>query len=50
MEDGAGENANISIEPPAAGGFSIGHIVASKADVDALLQRAEVRPTSLDLG
>lgn len=29
------EDANISIEPPTAGGFSIGHIVGFKADVDA---------------
>ena len=35
------KDANISIEPPTAGGFSIGHIVGSKADVDALLQRAQ---------
>lgn len=35
------KDANIPIEPPTAGGFSIGHIVASKADVDALLERAQ---------
>jgi catechol 2,3-dioxygenase-like lactoylglutathione lyase family enzyme len=34
------KDANIALEPPAAGGFSIGHIVASKAAVDALLERA----------
>jgi uncharacterized protein len=34
------KDANISIEPPTAGGFSIVHIVGSKADVDVLLQRA----------
>ena len=37
----------ISIEPPTGGGFSIGHIVGSKADVDALLQRAQAAGATL---
>jgi uncharacterized protein len=41
------KDANISIEPPTAGGFSIGHIVDSKADVDALLQRAQAAGATL---
>jgi uncharacterized protein len=41
------KDANISIEPPTAGGFSIGHIVGSKADVDALLQRAQAAGATL---
>ena len=35
------KDANIPVCPPQAGEFSIGHAVASKADVDALLGRAE---------
>ncbi len=35
------KDANIPLGPPQAGEFSIGHAVASKADVDALLGRAE---------
>ena len=35
------KDANIPLFPPQAGEFSIGHAVASKADVDALLGRAE---------
>jgi catechol 2,3-dioxygenase-like lactoylglutathione lyase family enzyme len=41
------KDANISIEPPAAGGFSIGHIVGSKAEVDDLLQRAQAAGATL---
>ena len=35
------KDANISPGSPQAGEFSIGHAVASRADVDALLGRAE---------
>ena len=35
------KDANIPPGPPQAGEFSIGHAVASKADVDSLLGRAE---------
>jgi hypothetical protein len=35
------KDANIALEPPTAGGFSLGHIVDSKADVDAVLERAK---------
>src|SRR5262245_11852510 len=35
------KDANIPPGPPQAGEFSIGHAVASKAEVDALLGRAE---------
>jgi uncharacterized protein len=35
------KDANIPPGPPGTGEFSIGHAVASKADVDALLGRAE---------
>ena len=35
------KDASITLEPPTAGGFSIGHIVGSKAEVDALVQRAQ---------
>jgi uncharacterized glyoxalase superfamily protein PhnB len=35
------KDANIPFEPPTAGAFSLGQIVGSKAEVDALLQRAQ---------
>jgi uncharacterized glyoxalase superfamily protein PhnB len=35
------KDANIPPAPPASGNFSIGHAVASKADVDALLAQAD---------
>jgi catechol 2,3-dioxygenase-like lactoylglutathione lyase family enzyme len=35
------KDANVALAPPTSGGFSIGHLVASKADVDALLSRAQ---------
>ena len=34
------KDANIPVGPPTYGEFSIGHAVATKADVDALLARA----------
>ena len=35
------KDAKVAAGPPRTGEFSIGHIVASKSDVDALLARAE---------
>lgn len=35
------KDANVPLGPPKTGEFSIGHAVASKADVDALLSQAE---------
>lgn len=35
------KDANVPLGPPKSGEFSIGHAVASKADVDALLATAE---------
>ncbi|MFL5824743.1 MAG: VOC family protein, partial [Solirubrobacteraceae bacterium] len=34
-------DANIPTPPPGSGEFSIGHLVASEAEVDAVLARAE---------
>jgi catechol 2,3-dioxygenase-like lactoylglutathione lyase family enzyme len=41
------KDANIRLEPPTTGGFSIGHIVSSKADVNALLERAQAAGAAL---
>lgn len=35
------KDANVPLGPPRTGEFSIGHAVASRADVDALLARAQ---------
>jgi len=35
------KDANLPFGPPAPGEFSIGHLVASRAEVDALLARAK---------
>jgi uncharacterized protein len=35
------KDADVAVGPPQTGEFSIGHIVESRADVDALLVRAE---------
>jgi catechol 2,3-dioxygenase-like lactoylglutathione lyase family enzyme len=35
------KDANISAGPPRSGEFSLGHLVASREEVDALLARAE---------
>ena len=35
------KDANVALAPPTPGEFSIGHLVASRADVDALLTRAQ---------
>ena len=42
------KDANIPPGPPGTGEFSIGHAVASKADVDPLLDRAEKRGRHAD--
>ncbi len=39
--DELAKDAGIQLEVPTSGGFSIGHFVASREDVDALLARAE---------
>ncbi len=35
------KDANVTLAPPTPGEFSIGHLVSSKADVDALLSQAQ---------
>lgn len=41
------KDANVAVGPPKTGEFSIGHMVASKPEVDALLARAEVAGATL---
>ena len=41
------KDANIPVGPPKPGEFSIGHAVASRADVDATLARAEAAGATL---
>jgi uncharacterized protein len=41
------KDANIAVGPPKSGEFSIGHEVASKADVDALLEQAAAAGATL---
>lgn len=41
------KDANIPVGPSSAGEFSIGHAVATKADVDALLARAATAGATL---
>ena len=41
------KDANIPLGPPKTGEFSIGHVVASKAEVDALLAQAEAAGATL---
>jgi len=41
------KDANISLGPPKTGEFSIGHVVTSKAEVDALLAQAEAAGATL---
>jgi uncharacterized protein len=41
------KDANIAVGPPKSGEFSIGHAVASKADVDALLEQAAAAGATL---
>jgi catechol 2,3-dioxygenase-like lactoylglutathione lyase family enzyme len=35
------KEANVALAPPKTGEFSVGHLVASKAEVDAVLAQAE---------
>ncbi len=41
------KDANVPLGPPKTGEFSIGHAVASKAEVDALLTQAEAAGATL---
>jgi catechol 2,3-dioxygenase-like lactoylglutathione lyase family enzyme len=41
------KDAGIPFEPPKSGEFSIGHLVASKQEVDALLAQAEAAGATL---
>ncbi len=41
------KDAKIPLQPPQAGEFSIGHAVANKADVDALLAEAQAAGASV---
>jgi hypothetical protein len=41
------KDANVPLEPPKTGEFSIGQLVADKADVDALLAKAEAAGATL---
>jgi uncharacterized protein len=41
------KDANVPFGPPKAGEFSIGQLVAGKADVDALLAKAEAAGATL---
>ncbi len=41
------KDASIAFEAPTSGEFSIGHLVASKADVDALLSQAQAAGATL---
>ena len=42
------KDANVPLEPPTSGQFSIGHLVPSRADVDALLAEAERAGATID--
>lgn len=41
------KDANVPLAPPTSGEFSIGHLVSSKADVDALLAQAQAAGATL---
>src|SRR6266542_3783931 len=41
------KDANVALGPPKTGEFSLGHVVANKADVDALLAQAEAAGATL---
>lgn len=41
------KDANIALSPAMSGEFSIGHLVSSKADVDALLSQAQAAGATL---
>ena len=44
------KDAGVPLEPPRPGEFSMGHVVASKAEVDELLARAEAAGATLTGG
>jgi uncharacterized protein len=41
------KDANVALAPPTPGEFSLGHLVSSKADVDALLSQAQAAGATL---
>jgi catechol 2,3-dioxygenase-like lactoylglutathione lyase family enzyme len=41
------KDANVPLGPPTSGGFSLGHMVHSRAEVDALLERARASGATL---
>jgi uncharacterized protein len=41
------KDANVALGPPKTGEFSVGHVVASKAEVDALLSQAQAAGATL---
>jgi catechol 2,3-dioxygenase-like lactoylglutathione lyase family enzyme len=41
------KDASVALAPPTPGEFSLGHLVSSKADVDALLSRAQAAGATL---
>ena len=41
------KDANVALEPPKTGEFSLGHAVASKTEVDALLSQAQAAGATL---
>jgi uncharacterized protein len=41
------KDANVPLQPPQTGGFSIGHAVSSRAEVDATLAQAEAAGATL---
>jgi catechol 2,3-dioxygenase-like lactoylglutathione lyase family enzyme len=41
------KDANVALAPPMPGEFSIGHLVSSKAEVDALLSQAQAAGAAL---
>jgi uncharacterized protein len=41
------KDANVPVGPPSSGEFSIGHVVGSKEEVDALLERAAAAGATL---
>ncbi len=41
------KDAKVPLEPPSTGAFSLGHIVAARADVDALLAAAAAAGATL---
>jgi uncharacterized protein len=43
------KDAHIPIVPPAEGGFSIGHAVADRAEVDAVLARAQAAGATITI-